>query len=156
MEPGDLSALADLDRAIVHASCVAVNGRAVLITGRSGSGKSALALSLLALGGGLVCDDRVALSAGADGVIATAAPAIAGLIEARGIGLIGVGYAGPASVGLVVDMERTERSRLPPAREIRLLGHTMPLLRRIDGPHFAAAIYVVLKSGRVFQDWPNR
>ena len=46
---------------IVHASCVARDGRAVLIRGASGSGKSGLALQLMALGAGLVADDRTRL-----------------------------------------------------------------------------------------------
>ena len=41
---------------LLHASCVAVAGRAVLITGPSGSGKSSLALTLLAHGAALVAD----------------------------------------------------------------------------------------------------
>ena len=42
----------------LHASCVAINGRAVLIEGRSGSGKSDLALRLIDQGGVLVSDDQ--------------------------------------------------------------------------------------------------
>ena len=46
----------------LHATCVAVEGRGVLITGPSGSGKSSLALALMAHGARLVADDRVTLS----------------------------------------------------------------------------------------------
>ena len=45
----------------LHASAVAIEGRAVLITGPSGSGKSGLALDIIALGARLVADDGVIL-----------------------------------------------------------------------------------------------
>ena len=64
--------MTDLAETIVHASCVTVQGRGVLITGASGSGKSALALSLMALGADLVADDRVILSLDRGRVMASA------------------------------------------------------------------------------------
>ena len=48
---------------ILNASCVAWQGRGALILGRSGAGKSALALQLMALGADLVSDDRTELLA---------------------------------------------------------------------------------------------
>ena len=45
-----------------HGTCVAIKSRGLLIIGRSGSGKSAVALALLGLGCDLVCDDCVCLS----------------------------------------------------------------------------------------------
>ena len=46
---------------IMHATCVDINGSGVLIVGRSGSGKSSLAINLLALGSTLVADDQCEL-----------------------------------------------------------------------------------------------
>ena len=43
----------------LHASCIAVHGRGVLILGPSGAGKSSLALQLMALGADLVADDMI-------------------------------------------------------------------------------------------------
>jgi len=45
----------------IHATTVAVNGRGVMIRGASGSGKSALALQMIAMGAELVSDDRTSL-----------------------------------------------------------------------------------------------
>ena len=59
---------------IVHASCVALDRRAVLLRGASGCGKSALALQLMALGATLVADDRVILRL-RDGALAASCPA---------------------------------------------------------------------------------
>ena len=83
---------------IVHASCVAWKGRGLLIGGPVGSGKSSLALQLMAFGADLIADDRTALSADRDGppVAAPVAP-IAGLIEARGVGILPADAGAPAA-----------------------------------------------------------
>ena len=74
---------------ILHATCVAVDGRGLLILGPSGSGKSGLALRLIALGATLVSDDRTRITAHEGLLTATCpSPAILGLIEARGLGLL--------------------------------------------------------------------
>lgn len=131
----------------VHATCVAVNGCSVLILGQSGAGKSALGLTLMALGAVLVSDDRVVLTS-ADALIATAPPAITGMIEARGFGLLRADYAGPMPVTLVVDLDVEEDNRLPPIRDISILGHVIPLQHHAQGVHFAPAIMQFLRSGR--------
>ena len=76
---------------VVHASCVAAGERGLLIMGKSGAGKSALALQLIAFGAALVADDRVALTIEDDTLIARCpGQAIRGMIEARGFGLLHV------------------------------------------------------------------
>jgi HPr kinase/phosphorylase len=133
---------------VLHASCVAHGGRAALITGRSGSGKSALALELMAHGARLVADDRTHLRATATALLADAPPAIRGLIEARGVGLLHAAPWGPAPVALVIDMDTAETERLPPRRSIELLGHRLALLHKVDKGYFPAAILQYLLSGR--------
>lgn len=131
-----------------HASCVAHSGRAVLLTGRSGSGKSALALELLARGARLVSDDRTCLRRTASGVVADAPAAIRGLIEARGVGLLHAAPWGPAPVALLVDMDTPETERLPPRRSTMLLGYRLPLVHKVETGYFPAAILQYLSSGR--------
>ena len=46
---------------VLHASCVVLDDQAYIIVGKSGAGKSSLALALLQLGGTLVSDDLVAI-----------------------------------------------------------------------------------------------
>lgn len=132
----------------VHASCVAVGNTAVLLTGKSGSGKSALALQLIALGAMLVADDRTILTETDHGISARCPRAIQGLIEARGVGLLAADYLESAIVRLVVDLDTPETDRLPPMRDITLLGHTIPLLHALCYPHFPAAILQYLRGGR--------
>ena len=137
---------------ILHASCVALDRRGVLILGASGRGKSGLALRLMSCGAGLVADDRTCLylEDGADGprLVADAPPTLRGLIEARGVGILTADPVGPASVALVVDLDRVEDSRLPPLRSVNLLGQDLPLVHMVDSPAFPAAILQYLKGGR--------
>jgi HPr kinase/phosphorylase len=126
---------------------VAWEGRAVVIAGASGTGKSALALTLMAFGCSLIADDRVQLTVQDQKVIAQAPTTIAGLIEARGIGILRATMSANAQVALWVDLDRIETERLPPFRRFTHLGCDLPLIYRVDAPHFAPAILQILKSG---------
>ena len=134
---------------IVHASAVACAAQAVLITGRSGSGKSALALQLMGLGGTLVSDDQTILTRKDDALFASAPAATRGLIEARFVGLLAVDRVPRARVSLVIDMDQIETHRLPPERTTVLCGITLPCLYKVEGPHFPSAVIHLLRSGRV-------
>lgn len=131
----------------LHATCVAWEGRAVVIAGASGTGKSALALTLMAFGCSLIADDRVQLTVQDQKVIAQAPTTIAGLIEARGIGILRATMLAHAQVALWVDLDRIETERLPQSRHVTHLGCDLPLIYRVDAPHFAPAILQILKSG---------
>src|SRR5712691_3912117 len=105
----------------IHASAVLVGARAALIRGPSGSGKSGLALALLdAARSGrlafarLVADDRAHLEARHGRLLVRPAPALAGLLEVRGLGLVRLPYEAVAAVALVVDLA-ADAERLPPA-----------------------------------------
>ena len=136
------------DRETRHATTVALEGRALLIEGASGAGKSALALQLMAFGAALVSDDRTDLHRDGEQVIASAPPAIRGLIEARGLGLLNADTAPPAPVAALVDLDRIETDRLPPLRQVTLLGCRLPLLLRVESIHFAPALLQFLRAGR--------
>lgn len=133
---------------VLHASCVALDGRAALIRGASGSGKSGLALRLMALGAGLVADDRTCLRRRGTALLADAPPALRGRIEARGVGLLNAPAVGPAPVAIVVDMDEDEVVRLPPQRLASLLGIELPLVRNSAMAHFPAAVAAYLRWGR--------
>lgn len=136
------------DAVLMHASCVAVSGRAVLITGPSGSGKSALALTLMAFGADLVADDQTEAYLDDGQVMARCPAALQGLIEARGVGILTCASARPARVALVADLAQAEPQRLPPLRKITLLGHEIDLVLGRDNAHFAASILCYLKGSR--------
>lgn len=132
----------------MHASCVAWDGRGLLILGGSGAGKSSLALALMAFGARLVADDRTIVTPTGDGLIATCPPILRGMIEARGIGLLRADPVDSATVVAVVDLSTPEDDRLPPFRSVTLAGRTVPLVHAQQNAHFPAALLQYLKGGR--------
>ena len=140
---------------VVHATAVAHGGRALLLRGPAGAGKSALALEMIALGAALVADDRTVLTA-AGGVLRAAPPAaIAGVIEARGIGLLRLPHAADVPVAAVADLGAAETARLPPLRTTALLGHEVALYRRVAGAHVASALLLALPPPPIDPDLPS-
>jgi HPr kinase/phosphorylase len=104
----------------VHASAVQVGHVAVLIRGRSGTGKSRLALELILAGRAgqipatrLIGDDRLHLSHANGQILVRPAPNLAGMLEIRGLGLRQCDFAAEAVVGLVVDLAADDAARLP-------------------------------------------
>lgn len=133
----------------LHATTVALNGNAALIRGKSGSGKSGLALNLMAFGAELVADDRTKLWVEGDLLLADTPDAIRGQIEARGIGILNAPYAGATAVALIVDLDRDVTDRLPMLVKEKILGMSVPVIGKVSAPHFNSAILTYLKYGRI-------
>jgi HPr kinase/phosphorylase len=103
----------------IHASCVAIGAKGVLLLGKSGAGKSDLALRLIDQGARLVADDRTILYVTGGALHARAPASIEGLLEIRGVGIIRLPSRANVKIALVVNLGR-EDQRLPPARRYRL------------------------------------
>ena len=101
----------------------------MLIRGASGTGKSGLALQLIAYGAVLVSDDRTQLFRQGAAVYADAPDTIRGMIEARHVGLLQTLCSGPVKLVLIVDMDCQETDRLPPQRQETLLGVALQVVR---------------------------
>jgi HPr kinase/phosphorylase len=114
----------------IHGSCASRGGGGVLLIGPPGAGKSDLVLRLLARGFDLVADDRVDIVDG----IARPVPALAGLLEIRGLGIVRLPHV--ASARLVLAVELTAPTARLPA-PIRYDALDLPLAR-ID-PQAASA-----------------
>jgi HPr kinase/phosphorylase len=114
---------------LLHATAVAINGRAVLLSGPSGSGKSDLALRLIDAGARLVADDQSELSRRGDVLVVRAPATIAGLFEVRGLGILRLDALGEAPVGLIAELVPADRiERMPPRRTRAILGIAVPLI----------------------------
>ena len=123
----------------VHATAIALGGKAALIRGASGSGKSDLALRCLAAAPlphvphrmELVADDQVELTLVFDGIEASALPAIAGKLEVRGLGVLDMPFRATARVALVIDLVAPDEVPRYPLEEVTtiFLGLAVPTLR---------------------------
>lgn len=126
--------------ALVHASCVAVDGCGVLLLGPPGSGKSDLALRLIDEGAVLVADDQVGIRAEAGRLEAAPPAALAGRIEVRGLGILALAWRDSAPLCLAVELlTGAAPERLPAPAERRLEGVALPLVRLAPFEASAAA-----------------
>jgi HPr kinase/phosphorylase len=145
--------------ATAHASAVLVGARAVLIRGPSGVGKSRLVLDLIeAARAGrlrfarLVGDDRVQLESVNGRLLVRPAPALAGLIELRGVGILRRDFEPCAVVGLVVDLDAADAQRLPEQPTIEVNGVELPRLAVASGAAALPAVLALINSGGVVID----
>ncbi|MBE9604632.1 HPr kinase/phosphatase C-terminal domain-containing protein [Acetobacteraceae bacterium H6797] len=115
---------------MVHGSCAARSGEAVLFLGAPGAGKSDLVLRLIDRGWILVADDQVELSAEGGQLLADSPIALRGLLEVRGLGILaGQPVQGRAPLRLVVDcLPRADIPRLPHPARFESQGIAVPRL----------------------------
>ena len=132
----------------IHASTVSTDGRAVLISGPSGSGKSDLALRLLDRGFTLVSDDQTIVRREGNRLVSSAPPTIKGKLEIRGIGIVDMDTVADVPVALYVELT-SEIVRLPDDRRERpVLGVNLPLIS-VDAQTASAASKVALALDRL-------
>ncbi len=142
-----MSARRTLSGESIHATTVAIDSRAVLITGPSGSGKSDLALRLLDRGFILVSDDQTLVRREGDRLLASPPLQIAGKLEVRGIGIVEMETASDVPVALLVELT-SDIPRLPDdSRELSILGICVPLVT-IDAMTASAPSKVALALDR--------
>ena len=141
-----MNCLPDMDAITLHASAVAVDGFGCLIVGRAESGKSTVALQMIAAGADLVSDDLTLVVRTGDVLIIGPPPESAGRVEIRGAGLIRLPTT-QAQLALIIDLDRAEASRLPPPRFRHLLGVASPIILGRDRVGLAAIASLILKNG---------
>ncbi|MEM7506842.1 MAG: serine kinase [Pseudomonadota bacterium] len=133
----------------LHASAVAYRGRGLLICGSSGSGKTSLAVEMLALGADLIADDQVLVRAHRGDPSLSPPVGIQGLMELRGIGLIRLPSLSDIPLSLMVDLDQAPRERLPEPAFRDLLGHPVHLIMGKGHPGLAPALLAVMAAGGV-------
>lgn len=112
-----------------QATCVAIDGRAILIEGAPGAGKSSLALALIDRGAVLVGDDGVALDPAGERLLASPVPETAGLIEVRGLGLVTMPAAASVPVALIIELTREAPRFIEAAEQATRHSAVLPLIR---------------------------
>lgn len=113
----------------LHATCVALGNKGVLLLGQSGSGKSDLALRLIDDGAKLVADDRVEIRADGKKLVASAPKKIKGKIELYGVGIYSLPVKDKAELALAVSLVAREAlERMPEESFFDCEGKTLPLL----------------------------
>lgn len=133
---------------LLQASCVALGGRAVLIQGVPGSGKSSLALALIDRGATLIGDDGVAIAARNGVLRASPPPHIAGLIEVRNVGLLKRPVATSVPIALALRLDQAAE-RLPEQPEqLSLEGINLPCLAL-----WPATPFLALRAEAALERW---
>jgi HPr kinase/phosphorylase len=117
---------------LVHATTIDVAGLGVLIEGASGSGKSDLALRMIAGGALLVADDQTEVEIVGDTLRARSPKTISGLIEARGVGIVAAPIKAATTLRLAVALVSEPPERMPQQRTWSLPGGGGPLIPLID------------------------
>lgn len=136
-----------------HASCVTLpdDQGGVLIMGSAQSGKSSLALQLMAQGARLVSDDQTLVQSGAQGLVASAPSGVQGLLEIVGYGIVRLPpaqLAASALLRLVVILLPMDEAleRMPEETQHPVMGVKLPRLwLRPHDPAATAKITAVLR-----------
>ena len=138
-----------------HASCVAVNGAGIMITGPSGSGKSDLALRLIDRGAMLISDDYVELCRHDHQLLMDAPAKIAGKIEVRSLGIFDCEHVSRVPLLLQVRL-KSQIERFPMDRQTETIM-TMSIPTIILNPAEASApIKVEMALNRILLDQVKR
>ena len=138
-----------IDPGRVHGTCVDFDGKSVLAIGPSGSGKSSLALQLIALGGVLVADDQVTLTTDATGIDVTPPQTISGRIEARNIGILNCPFVTTSRLVLVVDMAAAPKQRLPELQMVKIGPHHVDVIAGKGVNNLPIAAKLLTLFGRI-------
>ena len=117
-----------------------IYGRGIMITGKSGIGKSELALDLINRGHMLVADDRIDVTRVHTSIMCTAPKLLKRMLEIRGLGIVDVtrmfganAYLNKCQLDFVIKLvkynEDMDQDRLNPINETRnILGLDVPML----------------------------
>ncbi|MEP4197965.1 MAG: serine kinase [Aliishimia sp.] len=135
----------------IHATAVSISDKGLLLIGLSGSGKSSLALQMMALGAGLIGDDMIEVTE-VSGKLMLSSPVPADAefgIEARGVGLLAATRAKPAELSAIVDLTYSETVRLPQLRYAKILNVEVPCFQKVETTAFPAMMMQYVSRGLV-------
>lgn len=118
----------DENTTLLHATSIAISGQAVLLMGRSGSGKSDLALRLIDRGARLISDDYSQCERRGDALFTSPPGTIAGKMEVRYIGVVSMPNVQDVPVVLAIGLDDKPQRMPDRATTIDILGVSVPLI----------------------------
>jgi serine kinase of HPr protein (carbohydrate metabolism regulator) len=134
----------------ILATSVKLNGKAILIQGKSGAGKSFLALRLMMNHKAvLISDDVTYLNPKGKYLYAETIPELAGKIEVRGVGILDMAYTTHIPVACVIQLSKAKVERMPYKKMVTMEGIKIPLFT--FNPDFAYNDLQVLAAIRSLQ-----
>jgi HPr kinase/phosphorylase len=128
---------------ILHGTAVSIDGHGIVLTGKSGSGKSDLAVRLIDRGAVLIGDDQVRVTS-ADGLVISGN---SGQLEIRGLGILNFPHCAHAPLRLLVELGE-DGERFPASLPLgELAGQPVAKLRlSAFTPSAAIKVEMALKS----------
>ncbi len=111
-----------------QATCVAIGGRALMIEGAPGIGKSSLALALIDRGAVLIGDDSVLLELREGALYVQPHPRTRGLLEVRNLGLLPFPVCDEVPVALIVQLTSVAPRFIEAAAREERAGVSLPLI----------------------------
>ena len=139
------------DQLITHATAVAISGAGVMICGKSGSGKSDLALRLIDRGATLISDDYVHIRRTGGNLLLSPPANLAGKLEVRSLGILERDHLSGIALKMVVNLKENP-DRFPMDKQVmNLLGISIPFCT-LDAMESSAAIKAELALQRLSQD----
>ena len=121
--------------------------KGIVIFGKSGSGKSNLAIKLISFGAKLISDDQTQLELKKNKIILTKPDSTPNLIEARGIGLIEVPIKNSAELFCFVKMTEIELKRLPYKKQKNCFGKKIKMIEFNPNYNNESSLFLSLKYG---------
>ena len=108
-----------------HGTSLVIGKQGILLRGKSGSGKSDLALRLIHQGATLIADDQTEVIAKDKTLIATCPKPLEGKLEVRGLGILDVPFVKKHPLHILIDLVNWQNiERLPEKKTERLEGIT--------------------------------
>ena len=132
---------------ILHASSVEIDGKGVVILGKSGSGKSNLAIKLISMGAKLISDDQTYFKLKDNKIIISKPKTTPNFIEARGIGLIKTPMVMSAKLFCFVNITNIELERLPYEEKKYCFGKKIKMIGFNPTYNNESALFLSLRYG---------
>ena len=132
---------------IMHATSVDIDGKGVVILGKSGTGKSNLAVKLISMGAKLISDDQTKFKLKENTIIISKPETTPNLIEVRGIGLIKVPFVVSAKLFCFVKITNLELKRLPDAKKKSCFGKKIKMMEFNPFYNNESALFLSLRYG---------